>query len=133
MQSHLTRIAGYGNKQPMALPDPAAIGSWHAHIYYDSQTTMDRALALREKIAEAFPDALIGGCHVAPVGPHTQPMYQVVFAHALFDRFLPFLAIHRDGLAILIHADSTGDHAADHTDHAIWMGAVLPVNTAQWR
>ena len=117
----------------MTLPDPAAIGSWHAHIYYDPETTMDRALALREKIALAFPETLIGGCHLVPVGPHTEPMYQVVFTHALFERFLPFLAIHRDGLTILIHADSTGDHAADHTDHAIWMGRVLPVNTAQWR
>ena len=116
----------------MSTPDPAAITAWHAHIYYDSQTTMDRALALREKIAQAFPETLIGGCHLEPVGPHTKPMYQVVFAHSLFESFLPFLAIHRDGLAILIHADSTGDHAADHTDHAIWMGEVLPVKTAQW-
>ncbi len=116
----------------MTTPDPAAIGTWHAHIYYDPETTRDRAQALREKIARAFPETLIGGWHDQPVGPHTEPMYQVVFAHALFEKFLPFLAIHRDGLAILVHADSTGDHAADHTDHAIWMGQVLPIKTAQW-
>ena len=38
----------------MTLPDPAVIGSWHAHIYYDSQPAMDRALALRDKIAQAL-------------------------------------------------------------------------------
>ena len=108
-----TQFFSHASIRPMTLPDPAAIESWHAHIYYDSQATMDRALALREKIAEAFPETLIGGCHVRPVGPHPEAMYQVVFAHALFDKFLPFLAIHRDGLAVLIHADSTGDHAAE--------------------
>lgn len=117
----------------MASPDPAAIGAWHAHIYYDPASTRDRAAALREKIAAAFPDAVVGSWHDERVGPHTEAMYQVAFKHALFDRLVPFLAVNRDGLAILIHADSTGDHAADHTDHAIWMGKVLPVNTAQWR
>jgi aromatic ring-cleaving dioxygenase len=116
----------------MNTPDPAAISAWHAHIYYDPGTTRERAQVLREKIAAAFPDALIGGWHDVPVGPHTEPMYQVLFSHSLFDRLLPFLAIHRGGLAILVHADSTGDHRADHTDHAIWMGSVLPVKTAQW-
>ena len=116
----------------MTTPDPAAIAAWHAHIYYDSEPTWERATILREKIARAFPDSLIGGMHNRPVGPHTQPMYQVLFVHALFEKMLPFLAIHRDGLAILIHADSTGDHAADHTDHAIWMGKVLPVKADLW-
>ncbi len=117
----------------MSAPDHTAIAGWHAHIYYDPEATRDRAHTLREKIAAAFPGALIGGWHDVPVGPHTEPMYQVVFDHALFESFLPFLAINRDGLAILIHADTTGDHAADHTDHAIWMGQVLPVKTAQWK
>ena len=116
----------------MTTPDPAAIGAWHAHIYYDPDSTKDRAQALREKIALAFPEAVIGSWHDQRVGPHTEAMYQVAFGHPLFPGLLPFLAIHRDGLAILIHADSTGDHAADHTDHAIWMGKVLPIKTAQW-
>ena len=116
----------------MTTPDPAAIGAWHAHIYYDPVSTKDRAQALREKIAAAFPEAVIGSWHDQRVGPHTEAMYQVAFGHPLFEGLLPFLAIHRDGLAILIHADSTGDHAADHTDHAIWMGKVLPIKTAQW-
>ena len=116
----------------MSNPDPADIPAWHAHIYYDPATTKDRAAALREKVAAAFPDAVVGNWHDELVGPHTRSMYQVAFAHELFDRFVPFLALNRDGLAILIHADSTGDHAADHTTHAIWMGEVLPVKTAQW-
>jgi DOPA 4,5-dioxygenase len=116
----------------MSTPDSAAIGAWHAHIYYDPNATKDRAAALREKIARAFPAAVIGRWHDETVGPHTRPMYQVAFTHDLFAGLVPFLALNRDGLAVLIHADSTGDHAADHTDHAIWMGEVLPVKTAQW-
>ncbi len=119
-------------KPDTASLDPAVIAAWHAHIYYDPATTKDRAARLRDKIAAAFPDALIGRWHDTLVGPHTRAMYQVAFAADLFARFVPWLAIHRDGLAILVHADSTGDHKKDHTDHAIWMGEVLPVNTSNW-
>ena len=112
--------------------DPDAIPAWHAHIYYDPASTKDRAARLRERIAAEFPDAIIGRWHDKLVGPHTRAMYQVAFAAPLFARLVPFLALNRDGLAILVHADSTGDHRKDHTDHAIWMGEILPVNTANW-
>lgn len=108
------------------------IPAWHAHIYYDPAATRVHAERLREKIAAHFPDAAIGRWHDVPVGPHTRAMFQVAFDHGLFERLVPFLALNRDGLAILVHADSTGDHKADHTDHAIWMGEVLPVRTDQW-
>jgi DOPA 4,5-dioxygenase len=116
----------------MANLDPATIEGWHAHIYYDPDNTKDRATALREKIADAFPDALIGSWHDEQVGPHTRSMYQVVFSNGLFPRFVPFLAAYRDGLAILVHAEGTDDGKAAHTEHAIWMGEILPVKTAQW-
>jgi aromatic ring-cleaving dioxygenase len=114
-------------------PQPVhSIPTWHAHIYYDPATTRGRAERLRAKIEAAFPAAIVGSWHDKLVGPHTRAMFQVAFDHALFDGLVPFLALHRDGLAILVHADSTGDHKADHTDHAIWMGEVLAVKTAQW-
>jgi len=113
--------------------DPAqaaleSISGWHAHIYYDPRATRDRAERLRAKIAAAFPDAVIGRWHDAPVGPHTRAMFQLLFEPALFARLVPFLAFHRDGLAVLVHADGTGDGRKAHTDQAIWMGEVLPVN-----
>lgn len=118
------------------LPDTASpdhgIAAWHAHVYYDPATTRDRAEHLRAKIEAAFPTAIVGSWHDKLVGPHTRAMFQIAFDHALFDSLVPFLALHRDGLAILVHADSTGDHKADHTTHAIWMGEVLAVKTAQW-
>lgn len=110
----------------------AAIPAWHAHIYYDPATTKEVAARLRERVAAAFPDAIIGRWHDELVGPHTRSMYQVVFDDKLFARLVPFLAVHREGLAILVHPSSTGNARADHTAHAIWMGEVLPVNTANW-
>ena len=117
---------------PAPVRDPDAIPAWHAHIYYDPARNRDRAERLRARIAETFPEALIGRWHDQLVGPHTRAMFQVAFAAPLFARLVPWLALNRDGLAILVHADSTGDHRADHTEHAIWMGEVLPVNTANW-
>lgn len=108
------------------------IPAWHAHIYYDPAHTRAAAERLRAKIAASFPAVPIGSWHDRLVGPHTRAMFQLAFERDQFAELLPFLALHRDGLAILVHADSTGDHKADHTTHAIWMGEVLPVNTVQW-
>jgi DOPA 4,5-dioxygenase len=109
-----------------------AIAAWHAHIYYDPARTRAVATRLREKIAAGFPDAIIGRWHDANVGPHTRAMYQVAFGKELFAGLVPFLALHREGLTILVHAELHGNSRAAHIDHAIWMGEVLPVNTAQW-
>ncbi len=112
--------------------DAGAIPDWHTHIYYDPARTRDTAASLRDKIAEAFPAAVIGRWHDELVGPHTRAMYQVAFTFDLFNRLVPFLALNREGLAVLVHAEGTGDSKAHHTDHAIWMGEVLAVKTAQW-
>jgi hypothetical protein len=36
--------------------------------------------------------------------------------------------LNRDGLSILLHP-GTGDAYADHIDHAVWLGSVLPLRT----
>lgn len=105
---------------------PDAITGWHAHVYYDA-ATREAAARLREGIAQAFPEAVLGRWHDAPVGPHPQAMYQVAFAPALFAALVPFLALNREGLAVLVHPE-TGRQRADHTAHALWMGAVLPLD-----
>ena len=107
--------------------EPAAvIKHYHAHIYYDPATTREKAARLREHMAARFPDAVIGSWHDQPVGPHTEAMYQVAFATDLLASFLPWLMLNRDGLTILVHP-GTGNGYADHTAHAVWFGAVLPV------
>ena len=112
--------------------DPAAIQGWHAHLYCDpaeGSPTRAAGARLREAIAAAFPDAVLGRWHAAPVGPHPAPMFQVAFAPALWPHLVPWLALNRAGLTVLVHPE-TGRQKADHLHHAIWMGAVLPLDAS---
>ena len=102
------------------------ITGWHAHIYYDPQATRSEAEAVRSGLARSFPEALLGRWHDAPVGPHTAAMFQVAFAPALFATLVPWLALHRQGLPVLVHPE-TGRQRADHVDHALWLGTMLPL------
>jgi len=104
----------------------ADIKDWHAHVYFADAAQKERALKLREMIGAAF-DTRLGRVHDVPVGPHPIAMYQVHFANAVFPTLVPWLALNRDGLAVLVHPN-TEDEVADHSDHAIWMGQVLPLN-----
>jgi aromatic ring-cleaving dioxygenase len=106
--------------------DPRAIAEYHAHIYYDAQTTRDRAARLRERVAVEFPAAKLGRWHDELVGPHSRSMYQIAFPSRLLASFLPWLMLHRDGLTVLLHPE-TGNDYRDHTAHAAWLGGVLPL------
>jgi aromatic ring-cleaving dioxygenase len=104
---------------------PMKIDSFHAHVYFDS-TTRSVAAHVREGLGEHF-QVQLGRWHDQLVGPHTKPMYQVAFAVDQFDKVVPWLMLHREGLDILVHPN-TGDAVADHTDHALWLGEKLAVN-----
>ena len=103
-----------------------SIEDWHAHIYFHDAAQKAKALELREAIGARF-DTRLGRVHDVPVGPHPIGMYQVAFANPLFAEFVPWLALNRGGLDILVHPN-THDEVADHSAHAMWMGAVLPLN-----
>jgi aromatic ring-cleaving dioxygenase len=106
-------------------PQPiASIHSWHAHIYFDPATRA-QAARLRERIAERF-SVQLGRWHEVPVGPHTQAMYQVAFATDRFARFVPWLMLNRDGLAVLVHPNTLAPRD-DHLVHALWLGRMLPL------
>ena len=111
---------------PAAEPDAQSIAAYHAHVYYDPTTTRARAEQLRRRVAAEFPRARLGRWHDELVGPHTQSMYQIAFPSDLLASFLPWLMLNRDGLTILLHPE-TGDDYRDHTAHAVWFGAVLPL------
>ena len=106
--------------------DPEIIRDYHAHVYYDPASSRDRAARLRERVAAAFPQAKLGRWHDELVGPHPESMYQIAFPRALLASFLPWLMLNRDGLTILLHP-GTGNDYADHSEHAVWFGAVLPL------
>ena len=106
--------------------DRPAITEFHAHIYYDPATSRRRAERLRERVAAVFPQAKLGRWHDEVVGPHPQSMFQIAFAPGMFGAFVPWLMLNRDGLAVLVHPE-TGDDLTDHTTHAAWLGAILPL------
>ena len=106
--------------------DPGAIKDYHAHIYYDPATTRGTAERLRERVGTAFPGAKLGRWHDELVGPHPQSMFQIAFPVQMLAGFVPWLMLNRDGLTVLLHPE-TGDDYTDHSAHAAWFGAVLPL------
>ena len=114
--------------QATAAPvkDIAAITDYHAHVYYDPAKSRGRAERLRERVAAAFPQAKLGRWHDEIVGPHPQSMYQIAFPAGTLAAFVPWLMLNRDGLTVLLHPE-TGDDYTDHSAHAAWFGAVLPL------
>jgi DOPA 4,5-dioxygenase len=129
--------AGLATEFPMSDPtaaparapaprDPAIIRDYHAHVYYDPAVTRAAAERLRARIAAAFPQVRLGHWHDEHVGPHLQSMYLIAFPPELLSTFLPWLMLNRDGLTVLVHP-STGNDFADHTAHAAWLGAILPL------
>ncbi|MDE2199405.1 MAG: DOPA 4,5-dioxygenase family protein [Rhodospirillales bacterium] len=105
----------------------AAIDGWHAHVYFDP-TTRERAAQLREWIGARF-EVTLGRWHEGKVGPHPQAMYQVAFSNAAFPTLVPFIALNRLGLTVLIHPNTRRERD-DHLVHAMWLGAVLPLDAS---
>jgi len=97
------------------------IKGYHAHIYFDA-STLEQARALCEDAAKLFPIRM-GRVHERPVGPHPDWSCQLAFDAENIGVMLPSLALHRNGLVVFLHPD-TGDELKDHTDYAIWMGAM---------
>lgn len=110
----------------VALIDPSVIDHWHAHIYYDPAHTKEAALRVRGWIEERFLIQM-GRMHDAPVGPHPTAMFQVLFAPDLFPALVPWLALNRQGLTVLVHPE-TGRPRDDHLLHALWLGEKLKLN-----
>ena len=102
------------------------IHAWHAHVYYDA-ASKPAATVLRDAIVARWPTARMGRMHDVPVGPHPLPMFQVLFGVAEFATLAPFIALNRGELVVLVHPES-GRPKDDHLKHAMWLGAVLPLN-----
>ena len=122
-----SQLAGQGAAAG-ELIDPSEVGTYHAHVYYDGQSRATAAW-LREQVAARF-DVVLGRWRETPVGPHPQAMYQVAFAAGEFQRIVPWLALNRRGLTILVHPDSGHGHADDHLHRSLWLGQTLPLDEA---
>jgi aromatic ring-cleaving dioxygenase len=115
-------------------------GAFDVHVYYCQQDEQETAFAraLWERTRREFPELRIYKFWDRPVGPHLIAMFEVnLFTPAQFGAFVPWLAINRGPLSVLIHpntVDEDGKEAKDeeernHTQRAIWMGERLPIRT----
>jgi len=111
------------------MTEIADVTGFHAHVYFDRQT-VDQARALCEAVRDRF-GAEMGRVHERPVGPHPDWSCQLAFPMEKAGAILSFLALNRDGLVVFVHPE-TGDDLADHTKHAIWMGAIRNVDVSQF-
>lgn len=103
--------------------------AYHAHVYFDEQT-VDHAAHLCEEAGKLF-GVRVGRVHRKLVGPHTRWSCQLAFTRAQFDQLIPWLDQHRQGLSVLVHGD-TGDNLKDHTTHAAWLGAAVPIDLSRF-
>ena len=103
------------------------IKGFHAHVYFDAET-IEQGRALCEKAKDLFPIKM-GRVHERNVGPHPRWSCQLAFTPEHFGEVIPWLAMNRKDLVVFIHPE-TGDDIKDHTDHAMWMGELLPLDLA---
>lgn len=109
-----------------ALRQVSEIEDYHAHVYYGADSK-PKTEALVKALQDAFPQAVYGRWRDRPVGPHPDWSIQIAFNPDLFEQIVPWLALNRGDQVIFLHPNS-GDALSDHRDHAIWMGAVRPLD-----
>lgn len=102
------------------------IRGYHAHVYFGPDS-IAQARALCEAAAQRF-DVVMGRVHERPVGPHPDWSCQLAFAPAVFAGIVPWLALNRGGLVVFVHPICDDNEVLDHTDRAMWMGAVRPLD-----
>ena len=107
-----------------------AITGYHAHFYYDGETKQ-AAGHIRRAIDAKF-DVQLGRWRDKINTLHSKSFYLIDFTTADFADIVPWLALNRHGVSILIHP-KTGDAYADHTDHVMWLGEPVDIDTDSLR
>ncbi|KAL2759473.1 hypothetical protein ACRALDRAFT_1060476 [Sodiomyces alcalophilus JCM 7366] len=117
-------------------------GGFDVHIYHyqNNPTQVKHAKELFERIRREFPELRIYRFWDKPIGPHPVAMFEVnIFTPAQFGAFIPWLAIYRGPLSVLIHPNTTEEGVPEmeaelrnHTQRAIWMGDKIPLDTSMF-
>ena len=120
-----------------AAPLPPGEGGVRARGTYAANQGLPRPCLLRRfdhrsgarlvRRGQATVGVTMGRVHERAVGPHPDWSCQLAFGPELIGVVLPWLALYRHGLVVFMHPD-TGNDLLDHTDHAIWMGAIRPLD-----
>lgn len=112
------------------LTDPTRIRYYHAHLYYRDAAGLAEARRIAEAAAARF-EIRVGRFHERPVGPHPLWSCQLSFAPEIFGAFIPWLALNRGSLDVLVHL-GTDDDLFDHTQGAMWLGHSHPLDLSQF-
>ncbi len=110
----------------MTALDTDMIQSYHAHVYYDADSK-ETAARLRANVEAHFDEITMGRWHDRPIGPHPCWSYQIAFGTELFAELVPWLALNREGLDVLVHPN-TGQDLPDHAERALWLGESLELD-----
>ncbi|MGE3245311.1 MAG: DOPA 4,5-dioxygenase family protein [Beijerinckiaceae bacterium] len=97
---------------------------FHAHVYFGPET-VQKAREICSRCSDIF-GIQMGRVHEKPVGPHPDFSCQLTIPPEKVGDVLSWLSRNRDGLVVFSHP-RTDNALKDHTDHAIWMGAVRPL------
>jgi len=100
---------------------------YHAHVYFDA-SSIEKARRICEACRDTF-GVVMGRMHEKPVGPHPDWSCQLLVPHEKLADVTRWLMLNRDGLVVLVHPE-TGNDLKDHTDHAMWMGAIRPLDVS---
>ncbi|ATY65743.1 Dopa 4,5-dioxygenase [Cordyceps militaris] len=128
-------------KQFIKSYDTEKRGAFDVHVYYD-QTNRDEtkyATELYERIRREFSELRIYKLWDRPIGPHPTAMFEVsIFTPAQFGAFIPWLAVWRGPLSVLVHPNTVpaegeslvAAELRDHTQRAIWLGEKQTLDTS---
>lgn len=126
------------------VPTYTCLSASDIHIYY-TQSQMDYARQLYDRIRREFPELRIYRFWDKPVGPHPFAMFEVnLFTPAQFGAFIPWLVIWRGELSALVHPNTALEEGGllseaelrNHTQRATWMGEKVPLDVSmflKWR
>ena len=95
---------------------------YHVHVYWNDHTQKERALKIRQLLADL--DCDLGRVMDIPIGPHPLPMYQANYSTQNQEAVEKMLEAECGDLSILLHED-TGNDLHDHTEGVRWLGTPL--------
>ncbi|KAF8438285.1 DOPA-like domain-containing protein [Terfezia claveryi] len=103
------------------------LAAWDVHIYFppphENNTEALYARHLWERIRYEFPELRIYRIWEHPVGPHLLPMFEVnIFTPLQFGAFVPWLAMNRGPLSVLVHPNTDKGAVWDHSVGGLWLG-----------
>lgn len=119
------------------------ITSFDFHTYWNKNNEKERNAAynLREKIQQEFSKEIANGdvrvykFWETPIGPHPINMFEIDtggpgrFNAELYSRLVTFYIVNHGHLSVLIHPRTDKGDLIDHTEHALWLGHKLRLDT----